>query len=393
MPDFGLTGKGLRRKRYADVLESMESRARELFGENVNLTERSPLGLFLRLIAWSIGTVWQVVEDVYNSAFVDTAEGHNLDRVALYIGITRRPALRATGTAKFTGDDTTVIEEGFKITTEDDIEFETTESGEIDAGDVTLNIRAVEPGTDGNVPADTITKIVNPIEGLDSVTNEEETEGGRNKETDAELRQRYIDSVGKGGASTIDSIRASLLDIDEVRAALVIENNTMEEDEDGRPPKSFESYVLDGDAKDIAKTILKTKAAGIQAHGTESETVEDDAGQEHTIGFTYADEVNIEVNITKTTSEEYPEDGDERMVTEVVKYIGGTDEDGSVYAGLSMGEDVIYTQIIKACYRVPGLDDVDVTINKVGEAAGTENISIALTEVAETDHEKVTVSS
>ena len=392
MPNFGLTGKGLRRKRYIDVLESMESRARELFGENINLSERSPLGLFLRLIAWSIGIVWQVVEDVYNSAFVDTAEGHSLDKVALYIGITRRPATRATGTVKFTGDDNTVIDEGFLLETEDGVQFETTEEVEIEAGEATAEIRAVEPGTDGNVPASTITEIVNPIEGLDSATNPEETTGGRNKETDAELRERYLDSVAKGGASTIDSIRASLLDIDDVRAALVIENHTMETDGDGRPPKSFESYVLGGDAQEVANTILQTKAAGIQAYGTESEIVEDDAGQEHTIGFTYADEVNIEVNITKTTNEEYPEDGDERMVTEIIKYIGGSDEDGSVYAGLSMGEDVIFTQIIKACYRVPGLDDVEVTINKVGEAAGTDNISIELTEVAETDYEKVSVS-
>jgi len=395
MASFGLTGKGLRRKRYVDVLNTMEDRAKELFGENINLSERSPLGLFIRLISWSIGIVWQVVEDVYNSAFVDTAEGHSLDKVALYIGITRRPATRATGTVKFTGDDNTVIDEGFLLETEDGVQFETTEEATIETGTAEAGIRALEPGTDSNVPASTITEIVNPIEGLDSATNEAATEGGLNKETDAELRQRYIDSVAKGGASTIDSIKASLLDLDAVRAALVIENHTMDI-VDGRPPKSFESYVLALDNPEtkekVAHTILEVKAAGIKAYGTESETVIDDAGQEHTIGFTFANEVNIEINVTKTTNEEYPEDGDERMVTEIIRYIGGTDEDGSIYAGLSMGEDVIFTQIIKACYRVPGLDDVDVTINKVGEAAGTDNISIALTEVAETDYEKVSVS-
>lgn len=391
MPDFGLSDKGFKRKRYRDIIDGMEGRAREFFGENINLSERSPLGLLLRVIAWSISMLWQATEAVYNAAFVDTAEGNNLDKVALYIGITRMAAIRATGKVKFTGDDGTAIEEGFLIETEDGVQFVTTEEVEIEAGEATADIIADEPGVDGNVPADTITEIVNPVEGLDSVTNEEETEGGRNKETDAELRERYLDSVAKGGASTIDSIRASLLDIDDVRAALVIENNTMDTVE-GRPPKSFESYVLGGDPGDVANTILQTKAAGIQAYGTESEIVEDEAGQQHTIGFTYANEVNIEINVTKTTNEEYPEDGDERLVTEIVKYIGGVDEDGSVYAGLSMGQAVIYTQIIKACYRVPGLDDVDITINKVGEAAGTDNISIELAEVAETDYEKVSVS-
>jgi len=397
MADFGLTGKGLRRKRYVDVLYTMEERAKELFGENVNLTERSPLGLFLRVIAWSIGAVWQVVEDVYNSAFVDTAEGINLDRVALYIGVVRRPAVRATGVVTFAGDNTIVIEEGFLIETEDGVQFRTTEEVVIEAGSADAMVKAEEPGTVGNVPANTITEIVNPLEGLTSVTNATGTEGGRNKETDAELRQRYIDSVAKGGASTIDSIKASLLDLDAVRAALVIENHTMITDGDGRPPKSFESYVLAPNTIEtkeaVSQIILESKAAGIEAYGTESEVVEDDAGQTHTIGFTFATEVVIEVDITVTPGEKYPEDGDTKIITEIIRYIGGIDVDGGVYAGLTMGEDVIYTQVIKACYRVPGVEDVDVTINKVGVAAGTANIAIALTEVAETDNTKVTVIS
>jgi len=389
---FGLTEKGFKRKRYADIIEEKESRARELFGENVNLGEQSPLGLFIRLNAWEESLAWQVAEDVYFSAFVDSATGTSLDRVAQYIGIVRSPATRAAGAVKFEGDNGTVIEEGFLLETEDGIQFKTTEEVEIDGGEITAEIRAVEPGTDGNVPANTITEIVNPIEGLDSVKNDEETTGGSNKETDAELRERYINSVAKGGASTVDSIRASLLDTEGVRSALVIVNSENEE-VDGRPPKSFESYVLGGEAEDIAKTILQTGAAGIQAYGQETETVEDDAGQEHTIGFTYATEVDIYVDVTVTTNEEYPEDGDESMVTEIVKYIGGEDEDGQVYTGLSMGDDVIYTQIIKACYRVPGVEDVDVNIGTSPDPTGTENISIDTTEVAETAYEKVGVTN
>ena len=392
---FGLTEKGFKRKRYADIIEEKESRARELFGENVNLGEQSPLGLFIRLNAWEESLAWQVAEDVYLSAFVDSATGTSLDKVAQFIGVVRNPATRAAGVVKFEGDDNTIIEEGFLLETEDGIQFETTEEVEIDGGDVTAEIRAVEPGTDGNVPADTITEIVAPIEGLDSVTNDDETTGGRNKETDAELRERYINSVARPGASTADSIRAALLDIEDVRAALVIVNNSDTTDGDGRPPKSFESYVLGGDPADIAKTILQTSAAGIEPYGTEDEIVEDDSGQEHTIGFTYAAEKDIYVEVSVTTNEEYPVDGNEKMVTEIIKYIGGEDEDGQLYTGLSMGEDVVYTQIIKACYRVPGVEDVDVGIDTNPDptpGTDTANISIDTTEVAETAHDKVGVT-
>jgi len=391
---FGLTDKGFKRKRYTDIIESMETRAKNLFGENVNLTERSPLGLFIRVIAWSLGIVWQLAEKVYNSAYVDTAEGTQLDHVAKYIGIQRRPAERAVGEVTITGDDGTTIPAGFLVATGDDIEFETTQLAIIGAGgNVTVGIIAREPGAGSNVPAGTITKIINPTAGVDSVTNPEPTAGGRNEETDAELRDRYVLSVAKGGASTIDSIRASLLDTPGVRAALVVANNTMEVDADGRPPKSVECYVLGGKAADVGKTILGTKAAGIQAHGSEPVVVKDDAGLDHTIYFSFAQVQAIWVNVALVTNPEYPADGDAQVKTQIIRYLGGTDADSQEYAGITMGEDAIYTRLIKVVYRVPGIEDVDLEVSTDGSVFVKENILISPSEVAETDHVKVVVTS
>ena len=52
--DSGLSKFGFRRKTYNEILEDMEARAKELFGESVNLSERSPLGMFLQTIAWEL---------------------------------------------------------------------------------------------------------------------------------------------------------------------------------------------------------------------------------------------------------------------------------------------------------------------------------------------------
>jgi len=392
LPDYGLLPEGFRRRRYADIMTAMEARARNLFGENINLTERSPLGLFLRIVAWSIGILWQVAESVYNAAFVDTATGHSLDKVGLYVGIVRRPAERATGEITITGDEDTVIPAGFVVGTADGLLFETTEGVTIDTdGSITAPIVAQEPGTAGNVPMNTITEIINPAVGVDEATNAEQLTGGRNRETDAEFRERYLQSVAIGGASTVDSIRAALLQTAGVRAALVVENNTMEEDAAGRPAKSIECYTLGGEAADIAATILATKAAGIQAHGSETETVQDDAGQEHNISYTPAEVVNIEVDVAVDYTAEYPADGHERIRTEIIRYIGGYDADGALYAGLSMGQDVIYSKIIERCYQIPGVRDVAVTVNEAGQSAGTSNITIDFNEVAETDSTKVVV--
>lgn len=392
MPEFGLTAQGFRRKRYADIITEKEARARALFGEDVNLSETSPLKRFIQLNAWEESLVWQLVEDVYNAAFVDTAEGYDLDKVAKRIGIIRQPAQRARGQATFTGENGTLIPAGFLVATADDIIFQTVEAFTIVDGQAVVDIEAVEPGSAGNVPANTITDIINPEVGIDSVTNSEPTGSGHNKELDTKFRDRYLLSVAKGGASTPDAIRASLLDTPGVRAAIAIINNTMDTI-DGRPPKSFETYVLGGDPEDIANAILETGAAGIQPYGTEQVVVKDASGQEQTIGFTYAEEVQIYVRVTVTPTAEYSPDGDERVRSEIIKYIGGQDADGQLYAGLGMGDDVIHSSFIRAAGRVPGIDDLEIEISTDGNTWVTANIEIDFTQVAETDSSLVVVTS
>jgi len=397
----GLDERGFKRKRYRDILEDMQSRAQDNFGANVNLSNRSPLGILLRLVSWSMAVLWQVAENVYNAGYVDTAEGHQLDHVAKYIGIRRNPAEPATGTIKIEGDEGTEIPAGFKVATEDDIEFETTESVEINGGEVEAEIEALEPGADGNVPAGTITEIINPTAGVDSVNNEEATEGGRDKETDAELKERYDRSVSRGGSSTIESIEATLLDdVEGVRDAQVYYNNTMDDpDSDNIPAKSIAPFVFGGNENDIAEAIFDTKAAGIKSAAISADSslnkeidVTDSRGRTHTIGFTRPEEKEVYVDVTLDTDSDFPADGNEQVRTEIVKYIGGQDEDAEEYPGLGLGEDVIYTRIISRIHRVDGI--VDITELKVGTSAPPdqeENIDIGAEQVAITDYEKVSV--
>lgn len=75
---WGLTSAGFRRPTYNELLDALEHKARELFGATANLTVRSPLGLFLRIFAWILNILFSVLEDVYNSRFVDTAVGTSL---------------------------------------------------------------------------------------------------------------------------------------------------------------------------------------------------------------------------------------------------------------------------------------------------------------------------
>jgi len=94
---FGLNKDGFNRMRYADLIEEMNSRARGVFGADVNLSEFSPLGMIFKVVAFGMSIVWQLAEYIYYGGYKDTAEGYQLDGVGQYIGITRNPATYASG--------------------------------------------------------------------------------------------------------------------------------------------------------------------------------------------------------------------------------------------------------------------------------------------------------
>lgn len=76
--EWGVTERGFHRPTYVELLDAVEYKARELFGNKANLTVRSPLGVFLRIFAWMLNLLFCLMEETYNSRFVDTAVGTSL---------------------------------------------------------------------------------------------------------------------------------------------------------------------------------------------------------------------------------------------------------------------------------------------------------------------------
>ena len=389
---FGLNTNGFNRMRYADIIAEMNSRAKSVFGADVNLSEYSPLGMFFKVIAFSMAVIWQLAEYVYYGAYKDTAEGYQLDGVCQYIGITRKPASYATGTVTFTGTVGTVIPLRFLVST-GTYQFWTQQIATIPSGGtVDVPIRALELGNTSNVLAGTITTIVNPLTGVSSVTNALTTTGGADIETDEALRNRYDESISLGGASTTSAIEAELLQVQNVVDARVTENVTMAT-VDGVPAKAFEAMVYGGVNADIADAIYRTKAAGVQAFGDITVPITDDYGQVHNIGFSRVAEITVYVNVVLTTDAElFPVDGMTTIETNIIKYIGGTDADSTKYYGLGLGDDVVYTKIIGICHSVAGVTDVIVTLSTDNITFTAANVAIATGEVAVTDYAKVVIT-
>lgn len=382
-----LDSNGFKRKQYSEIVTDMQTRARNLFGENINLTDRSPLGIFIQVLAWSIALLWQLAEKVYYSAFVDTSEGNSLDYAVRKGGVTRRGAEKATATQRFAGDNGTVIPLGFLVGTETEILFETIEAGTITTGTLDLTVRTLTGGTQSNIPAGNINQIINPLAGLSSTVNLTDAEGGRNIETDAELRTRYFLSFASAGASTIDALIAALLRTVGVRGANIEEVKNVDNDVIG-----FRAIVLGGLANDVAQTILNYKAWGVKTFGTQTGTAVASNGQSYTINFDYATEVNLYANITITKSGAFPANGADLIKDRIAEYIGGTDTQGNIYSGLAMGQDIVYARLIDVIFNIAGVADVNLEISKDNITFAKSNITVDFDEVAQTDPAKLVIT-
>lgn len=375
MAKYGITEDGFVRKTRQEIEEDLILKTKNKMGEGFNTSDKNPWVKFLKIISYPISLYWMALESLYNNRWIGTATGQTLDEVVQYLGLNRREGTKAVVDLDFTGDNLTFIPEGFLVETDEKvpIQFGTVESGYIESGSLTLQARAVEKGTDGNVNVGTLTEIVNPISGLDSVTNPTIAEGGSDREEDWELRERYYDSYDKAGGSTITSIRANILQETDVTDCIVLENYTETTDGNGLPMKSIEAIVYGGTDEDIADAIFQKKAGGIRPHGDTTIQVTDELGTNHPISFTRAVGVEIHIDMDLNTNEDYPIDGDGKVKEELTRYI----------EKLPIQEDVIYKKLYDVIFNVEGVYDVNsLYLGTSASPTGETNIDIGEKEVS-----------
>lgn len=388
-----LDSNGFKKKTYDNLLSEMSTHAKELFGADANVTERGVLGRLLRIMAWFLSLSWQAIEAVYHSGFRSSAEEKNLDKLLPYAGITRNLADYATGEVLLKGTPNYTQEAGLVVGTPNDIDFEIYEDVTLDSkGEALVKIVCAQIGSIGNVPAGAINVIVTPNSNITSVTNLHDTKGGRERETDQEARERANITVEGLGSGTTAAIRAELLKISDVRAAFVIENDTLITDAYGTPGKSVQSFVLGGSDVDVAQAILRKKSGGIRPYGTTTTIAYDVGGHPHEVGFTRASEKRIYARITLKTDTSFTTNGEDLVKDALVGYIGGVRTNNTLAMGLNMGEKVIYAKALANVISVNGVTDADLEFSTDGVIYGTENIETLIYEVAQIDATDIEVT-
>lgn len=387
--EWGVTERGFRRPTYVELLNAIEYKARELFGQRAVLTVRSPLGIFLRIFAWMLNILFALMEDVYNSRFVDTAVGTSLYNLGRAIGLSLLPAQKASGYVTFSGAVGTAIPSGFLVKTVAGYQYAVLVAGRIGAdGTVILPVQAVGTGADYNADAGTVKEIVNPLDGVSSCVNASAMTGGRWRESDEEFRDRYYKSVDFAGGVNADAIAGEILqNVEGVYSAICYENDTDEVDALGLPPHSFEVVAYGGLDEEVAKAIFRRKAGGIQTYGGKTIPVVALNGQSYDIHFSRPATVPIYIKVYDLeTDTNFPWDGESRIKAALISFIGG-----DVQGGLPIGTDVLYMALPGAILSVPGVVDFSLSIGTSAAALAVKNIVIGTREKAVTNADAITI--
>lgn len=324
---------------YANVLQQFKNAYWQIYGSDANLEADTQDGQFVAVLAQAIYDCNQAVLAEYASRSPATAQGAALSSLVKINGLARQVATNSQAIVTIVGQVGTTINGGIvgdslNLDTQWDLPSSVTipESGEVE---VTATCSA--PGRVSAEPG-TLTAILTPTRGWQTVTNEAAATLGSPVESDAALRERQSESTSLPAESVIEAISGAIQSVSGVSRLRVYENDSDVTDANGIPSHSIAAVVLGGDATEIAETIAGQKTPGTGTAGNVATLVIDERGVPATIRFYAMDLVRITVEVDIDALAGYTAAIGDQIIAAVADYI----------SGLDVGEDSYLSRLFAA---------------------------------------------
>ena len=141
------------------------------------------------------------LDNILSIMFLEDATNEFLDKKVYDFGIYRKMGTSARGTIKVTGTNGTFIPKGSEVLSQGELVFYTLNDTWIENEEAIIEVEASNVGVDFNIIANSIDKFAKKIDGVSSVTNEEEFKEGTDTETDEELRERFFEIIRRPATS------------------------------------------------------------------------------------------------------------------------------------------------------------------------------------------------
>lgn len=251
----------------------------------------------------------------FNELSVYTATGSNLNAITSHLGMTWEKEKKAVGKITVTAEIGTEIPQAWGVETKSGIKFVTLNTSTITTNEreTEIEVIALEGGTDGNVRSGAITEQTEILTGVISINNKLNTLGGKDLETDTELRERYLKRLDRKSSFTTEGIKNYILENTNVQKCQVIENDQDINDSDNRLPHSYEAICLGDTNENILQALYDYKLAGIRTVGDITKDFND-----VTVGFSRPVERDI---FFKISIKALKDDWKNEYKTEIIKIL------------------------------------------------------------------------
>ncbi|MDH4281375.1 MAG: baseplate J/gp47 family protein [Myxococcales bacterium] len=353
----GLTATGITIKSVDEIRADIEAEQLANIDPDLNVGPDDVLGQLNGIYAAALAEAWEFLEELYHSAYPDTASGQALSYIAALTGTIRRIATKAELEVVLLGTPSATIPAGLRFYPDGDPDslFETV--APVTLAGITVAI-AVTEGSYSNVAQGETLVIATPQPDVTQIfTTGTPIVPGLDEETDRELRTRREQSLALPGASTVEAIRADMLTVTGVDSCTVFENvESVTDPVLGLPPHSIEVLISSiaapsPDPQDIVDQIWLSKPAGTQTYGGLSGTATDSTGGTHTIYYSEPVTVRLYVAVRLTQATDGTYIGDS-LVAQAI-------EDWAV-RNLTVGRSVYASDLINVVADLTGVVSVDV---------------------------------
>ncbi len=212
-----------------------------------------------------------------------------------------------------------------------------------------------------------ITTINTPITGWAGVVNTEAVTLGATEDTDAEYRERHLQTLAKGGTSSLIALQSILLDEERNPGSEYVKiynNPSGTVDAAGRDAHSFEVVAEGGLTDTIVSLIWENHPLGIRTFGAQGFIVVDTrAAGLHIINLTRPTKLFIWVDVIITAGEGFPSDPISDIQEEVAQAFT------AFGATLGIGRDIYIDELLQSL-SISGTESILVFIGSTPSEAG-----------------------
>lgn len=354
---------GIHAPTFDQILAWLKSQYKSIYGDDVYLDNDSLDGQWLGVLALQFSHVNSMCIQTYNSFSPKTADTDALTRNVKINGIQRALATFSTVDVTLTGIAGTAVNNGVVGDSSNNKWLLPTSITLPPSGEITVTATAEKAGAIF-AAANSITKILTPTRGWQSVSNSNTSSVGQDVESNARLRQRQALSVSIAAISQTEAIRAAILSLNNVTRCKTFENKSDAVDENGVTPRSVCVIVSGGDAQEIAAIMYAKKSMGSSWYGNTNVTVLNIYNEPDVVSIYRPDIKNISFHIQITTNESYSADTADAISLNLSNYVNALDIGDNVLQNKLYGPANLYGDEKSKTYEVASIttkvDGVDV---------------------------------